>query len=420
MSDTLTLRLTALDTLFFRESRPFENIGGIELVGTFPPPARTVLGAIRAAIGDAMGVDWSKFTENPTDKTASELKEIIGYGDEYAKLKLNGLWLSYQEKRPTQQGESEEARTDMQERLYPVPFLLLHKEEADQYSFERLSLGKATRTHLGCICLPELPKEKQGFKNLEQHWITSAGLEKILKGGLPDADTIFKKKDLFTRESRLGININQATRSTGQDNGLFQAEHVRPVPELSVDVELNGVERECLSQKGTVLRLGAEGRLSGLEVLDETTYSLDKLKLKQDVINKHKTKIKGLILILLTPAYFNNTEYPWLPEDFVLPKNFDKKSDTAIWQGSINDISLTIHAAVIGKAQREGGWDAAKRQPRPVQSLIPAGSCYYCTVDNGDIQTAIDQLHGTAIGQDQHLGRGRIVCALWLDSDSQG
>ena len=74
---------------------------------------------------------------------------------------------------------------------------------------------------------------------------------------------------------------------------------------------------------------------------------------------------------------------------------------------------------MIGKTQREGGWDVANRQPRPMQSLIPAGSCYYCTV-KGDIQTAIDTLHDTAIGQDTHLGRGRIVCALWTHSVSQG
>lgn len=414
----LTLRLTALDTLFFRESRPFENIGGIELAGTFPPPARTVLGAIRSVIGEGMGIDWSKFTEKSEDETAKKLRAIIGFGDDYASLKLEGLWLFYKGKPPKRKNQSTSPtdEADIAERLYPVPALLLRKQEDNQDCFERLSLGEPTCTHLGRVRLPMLSKDKQGYKNLEQHWITLAGLEKLLKGGVPDANTLFKKDDLFTRESRLGININQANRSTGQDNGLFEAEHVRPKPQLAIDVELSGLKNTVSTFKnGTVLRLGAEGRLSGLNIVDNLS-TLESLK----VTISNPQQVQGLILVLLSPAYFANASYPWLPDGFKLPKDFDAKKDTQRWQGEINDIELTIHAAVIGKTQREGGWDAAKRQPRPMQSLIPAGSCYYCTVDNDDIQAAIDKLHGTAIGQDTHLGRGRIVCALWQKSDSQG
>ncbi len=430
----LTLRLTALDTLFFRESRPFENIGGIELAGTFPPPARTVLGAIRSAIGEAMGIDWRKFTERSDDETVKKLKAIIGFGDDYtnASLKLNGLWLFYKGKPPKRENQSKNPidENDIAERLYPVPALLLHKQEGDQDYFERLSLGEPTCTHLGRVRLPMLSKDKQGYKNLEQHWITRAGLEKLLKGGVPEANTLFKKDDLFTRESRLGININQANRSTGQDNGLFQAEHVRPKPQLAIDVELSGLKNTMSAFKnGTVLRLGAEGRLSGLRIVDNLS-TLESLK----VTITEQTQ--GLILILLTPARFDDNSFPWLPDDFnkqdenaqdenaqdenAQDENAQDENGIKTWQRTIYGIDLIIHAAVIGKTQREGGWDAANRQPRPMQSLIPAGSCYYCTVDNGDIQTAIDTLHGTAIGQDTHLGRGRIVCALWQKSDSQG
>ena len=410
----LTLRLTALDTLFFRESRPFENIGGIELAGTFPPPARTVLGAIRSVIGEGMGIDWSKFTEKSEDETAKKLRAIIGFGDDYASLKLEGLWLFYKGKPPKRKNQSTSPtdEADIAERLYPVPALLLRKQEDNQDCFERLSLGEPTCTHLGRVRLPMLSKDKQGYKNLEQHWITHAGLKALLQGDVPAANTLFKKDDLFTRESRLGININQANRSTGQDNGLFQAEHVRPKPPLAIDVELSGLKNTMSAFKnGTVLRLGAEGRLSGLSIVDNLS-TLESLK----VTITEQTQ--GLILILLTPAHFRDDKHSWLPTGFELPKGFDKAKDTATWKGSIEGVDLTIHAAVIGKTQREGGWDAANRRPRPMQSLIPAGSCYYCTIDNGDIQAAIDTLHDTAIGQDTHLGRGRIVCALWQKSDS--
>jgi len=54
-----------------------------------------------------------------------------------------------------------------------------------------------------------------------------------------------------------------------------------------------------------------------------------------------------------------------------------------VWQGRIAEISLTLRAAVIGKALREGGWDLAQQKPRDVVSLVPAGSCYYFTVEGG-------------------------------------
>jgi hypothetical protein len=54
----------------------------------------------------------------------------------------------------------------------------------------------------------------------------------------------------------------------------------------------------------------------------------------------------------------------------------------------------------------------ANNCPRPVQSLIPAGSAYYLTVD-GDINSAIEAMHGKQIGDDQALGRGHVACALW-------
>lgn len=421
MSNTMIIcRFTALDTLFFRESRPFESIGGSELVSIFPPPPRTVLGAIRTAIGDAMQIDWRQFTEKTKDPKMQRLKDIIGYGDDYAALKLNGLWLYYQGKRPKKQGktESEANALDIQERLYPIPALLLHKKEGEETSFARLVIGEPTKTYLGCVRLPKLPDGEQGYKPLDQHWVTQKGLESILQGGLPTADQLFEKNELFSRESRLGIVIDQPKRSV-KKGGLFQAEHVRPTPQLAIDVELGGLQTTNLSDRGTMLRLGAEGRLSGLEILSKakTPRSLDDLK--KNFSKDHLSKAKGLIIVLLTPAKFSNTQYPWLPDGFTLPDKFDKESDIATWHGSIDGIQLAIQAAIVGKAQREGGWDTANRRPRPVQSLIPAGSCYYCELTNKsvDIQIAIHQLHGKAIGNDQHLGRGRIVCALWQASE---
>ena len=53
----------AIDTWMFKEARPMDGFGGSELSSTFPPPVRTLLGALRAQIGEAQKVDWSRFPQ---------------------------------------------------------------------------------------------------------------------------------------------------------------------------------------------------------------------------------------------------------------------------------------------------------------------------------------------------------------------
>ncbi|MFM2319179.1 MAG: hypothetical protein RLZZ215_1800 [Pseudomonadota bacterium] len=381
MSKVTTLRLTAFDTLFFRESRPFESIGGSELVSVFPPPPRTVLGAIRAAIGDAMGVNWQTFKENQA------VRDIIGYGDDLGKLSLNGIWLSRC------------LEDDKHERFYPAPLYLLRKKEGESTAaFARLQIGKPTRTYLGNVRLPALPADKFGFKPLENDWVTAGGLAKILAGKSDlTKNELISGKDLFERETRLGIARNNETRAV-QTGLLYQASHIRPKQVLSLEVEVVGVP-EILSNR--VLRLGAEGRMAGLEIVDFPQEST------LPVAPTPTTDTKGLIITFLTPARFADGSW-------VLPGFTESGSETKYWMGEIKGIALTLHAAVIGKAQREGGWDMAQHKPRDMQSFIPAGSSYYVELaDREQLDAAIKTLHGLRIGEDIQLGRGIIVCGLW-------
>ena len=50
---TVICHCEPLDTWFFREARPHGSVGNSELGSQFPPPVRTLLGALRTAIGDA-------------------------------------------------------------------------------------------------------------------------------------------------------------------------------------------------------------------------------------------------------------------------------------------------------------------------------------------------------------------------------
>ena len=397
-----TFRIRAFDTLFFKESRPFEAIGGSELTSLFPPPPRTILGAVRTAIGDAKGVNWTAF-KNGSDE-AKEVREIIGYGDDLGSLSLDGVWLSI--------AKSESLKDEpMFERLFPAPLMVLKKMLVDgDEEFERLQIGEAVQTHMGMAHLPELPKGKVGFKPLESCWLTLSGLASVLAGNTPDKQDVWGEGDLFSKESRLGITRNNQTR-TVEEKMLYQSRHIRPQANLAIDFDISGVPDDLINER--VLRLGAEGRLAGMMLVDQA---------KQETFPsapKVTNDTCGIVLTLLSPAYFGDQK--WKPSEFTLEKGQSSETKVPVkWHGELSGMKLTLHAAVIGKAQREGGWNVAEHKPRGVQSLIPAGSCFYCTVNDGDIQATIDALHGQFIGQQTELGRGRVVCALWKESEFTG
>ncbi len=387
MSTIKRLCLTPLDTLFFRESRPFDTIGGTELISVFPPSPRTVLGALRTAIGDALGADWNQFRDNVDYALPDgrKLREMIGYADNLGNLSLDGLCLSLNG-----------------ERLYPLPLFLMHREEKGQNLLARLRIGTAMETHIGRVYLPEIPERAKGYRSIKGAWLTRSGLEKILMGSLPGIKELHTEQTLLSREPRLGIARDNSTR-TVENSLLYQTCHIRPKSGLAIEVDisgLNGVEIE-----NRIVRLGGEGRIAAISSL-----GLPKPPAKPEV---NKTATQGLILILLSPARFKNEEGNWLPEGFKLKE----LKGVHVWQGVIEGIALTLHAAVLGKAQREGGWNMLKRKPRDVQSLIPSGSSYYCAVDDGNIAKAIDVLQGKYIGEDRKFGRGVIACGLWNSNE---
>lgn len=373
------LRFTAMDTWFFRESRPMEALGGSELVSVFPPPVRTLLGAVRTAIGDANGIDWHKFRDNYA------LRAQIGYGsDDLGALSLSGPWLSFGEKR-----------------LYPVPRFLFRQNKDN---FARLTIGKPEHTSLGPdrVRLPVAPASRH-YKPLEQAWCTREGYEKMLAGKLLTEDDLYQSEKLFQQEARLGIARDNVRRIT-DDGLLYQTRHLRPGADFAIEVELT--HSEASSMQDCLVRLGGEGRLAHINV----TENIGDKPLSTDIkAPSPVADTRGLILILLTAARFESqSKSTWIPPGFLA----DEQNGTRVWKGAINDVPLTLYTAVLGKAQREGGWDMAEHRPRAVQSLIPAGSAYYVTVD-GNIADAIEKLHGIQIGEDKLLGRGMIACGLW-------
>ena len=363
-------RFSALDTLFFKESRPMEAVGGAQLQSVFPPPARTLVGAIRTAIGQALHVDWQAYAAD----IQHPLRRVMGDADSLGPLAFTGPFLLKDKVR-----------------LFPVPLALLHAKDSGTEKFTRLLPSpKITVCDLGAVRLPVKRDALAGAQPLEQAFITGAGLITFLQGQMPAANTIHKPSDLFDSEERLGIARDYATHTTG-DGLLYQTNHVRPRQSVDIGIVVKGLLCPDLPAQGTC-RLGAEGRLASWNC--EPAQALPKAKIAG----------KTVLLMLLTPAQFKEG---WLPDGFA---PVSTPTGQTAWEGVLCGVPLRLISSVLGKPMREGGWDMVGRAPRTMSSLVPAGSCYFCEVLNG---ADAGSLSGQQIGQETPFGRGELAVGNW-------
>ena len=386
---------SAVDSLFFRESRPMESIGNAELQSRFPPPIRTMIGAIRTCLGEATDIDWSEYQKDKNHP----MRKIMG-GDE----PLNGP-LEY--RGPFVSSNSE--------RLYPVPLNL----QGQLNMLEMMQPGAPVECDLGkrVRLLRGLPSKTKPL-SVRDYWIREKDFQCLLEGILPPIDSLVaehkavstfdsvsslakQKEYLYTSEPRVGIARNNQTR-TVEVGRLFQTQHLRMSEGVSLDLEVSGLDAGEITNRW-MSRLGGEGRLASINVIDKPPR-MKAPTAESDAI--------GIILYLLTDAYLSAepASGAWSP----LPGfKREEKEGSTVWIGALGGIELCLHSAITGKPVREGGWSLQKRQPRALKSLTPAGSCWYCTVENTSLQQAINELHDYHIGEETILGRGLLAVGLW-------
>ena len=384
-------RFQAIDTWFFRESRPHGSAGSQELSSLFPPPTATLLGALRTLAGDRAGIDWHDYA-HPSNHHG--LRARIGLGEDLGELDVAACMLALGH-RP----------------LFPAPTTLLRRGTD---TFTRLLPGSAVFCDLGpSVRLPVL-EQPGAAKPLEQAWIGLDVLERVLGGALPPSGaTVWRAVDeddrgaLAQSESRLGIGRDTG-RGTAIDGLLYQIRHVRPkASELNVALYLSGAE-DLLPERATV-RLGGEGRLASVSA-DPSPTDIPLPSAPTPPPNH-----KHFALYLMAHARFLDTakKATWLPPGFVPEVN----AGFTAWRGELGGASVRLHSAVLGKPVRIGGWDLARQRPKPLVSYVPAGSVYFFSVEDGTpLTTVFERLHGSRIGHQIRAGHGLVACGLWTDS----
>ena len=353
MSTTpLICHFEAIDTWFFREARPHGSVGNSELGSVFPPPVRTLVGALRTLIGDAWfkrhGGNWHGFANNKA------LQAIIGMGDDLGSLRCSGPFLSLNG-----------------ERLYSAPANLMVKESEGKKHYFLLDLGSPVQCDLGSVYLPSFPSKVAGLnefvgsKPAEQCWLSSAGWQQVLQGQAPQAIDVISKEQLFDEEARLGIGRDNARKSV-QEGLLYQTRHLRLRPGVSVQLHLDGLQDASLLPTQTTLRLGGEGRMASLHIeASRANPACPSVKIPPQA--------KAFALYALTAAPCAEALPAGIPSGFQPVQH----NGADVWEGEVGQQRLRILSACCTRVLREGGWDMANHQARPVQSLLAAGSVLY-------------------------------------------
>lgn len=384
----MQLHFDPQDTLFFREARPMEAQGVKPLAGAFPPPPRTVAGAVRSLLGESRGVNWHNYRNDPDRSGHTEIDKLIGRPDDAppGPLQLVGPY-------PALNGK----------RLYQLPASLMVKgAESDQMLFTQLRPGSnSVKCDLGNVRLPEMAVPLAGAKSLEDAWLTENDFKRVLAGETPVEKILKTQGDLIAAEPRLGITLDPHSRSTVEGK-LYQTVHSRVAEGVSIGVSVTHSQGESLAALTGFQKLGGEGRFVHVRAeLSEMAAPVP--------AQPSGRQPAGIMLVLLTAASFDG----WVPPDFT---PFQDADGCDSWQGMINDISLEIICAAIGKSRREGGWNLQAHAARAAESLIPAGSVYFCRLLEGhSLDDAVKKLSGARIGLDTALGRGELAAGYWFE-----
>ena len=322
MNRTIIISITPIDTLFFKDGKPFSMGDDTWADGIFPPSPSTIYGALRTLY----------FSENP-----SELSEIEK-NDPTNNLVIEKIYLENLE--------------EYDSKLFPSPLdmFLKENETLDFFNIRKNNFCSSIKNKVDSILITN----DSNISSLENNLIKDIECYLEKKDSYP-----FKSSDInsfISKEAKTGIAINNETNSI--DEGKLYRVGMNRLKDISFVVEFKGINfPDNFFDEPKIIKLGAEGKTAFCKKIDLPNFN-------QNIsINS-----KNIKMYLSTPAIFDNG---WIP-DFI-----DKEKMTGNLKISGQDVELELKTAVIGKPIMIGGFDMLNNKPKQMKKAVPSGSVYY-------------------------------------------
>lgn len=320
-----TIKLSALDTLFFGNGKPFSMTEDSWTDGIFPPYPETLFGFLKGSFFKE-NMSYLNLAGDPIKDPTKNLK-ILDYG---IMLEKEGV---------TSQ-------------LYPCPLDFALIKSTNKYnSLKILELEKINTNvisnHTSEVDFKLMFQGSESFrKPYSTYYITSENLNKYLNENYSDINYL-DIKDFINIESKIGIRRDRYNTNNKSIYRINLNRTKKEVTELSLWIKYSGIN---LSLK--INRLGGEGKLVLIEKYNLNRNHNETIYYQPDDIIR---------IYLSTPAITDEG-----------------------WRIAIKGAKLLT--AAIGKPIFIGGFDVEKRYPKPMKKFVPPGSVYYYKVTEKNIQ----------------------------------
>jgi len=347
------LFLAPEDVWLFRDGRPFDAASSHRARSLFPPYPSVLQGVIRSHQLILKGVDLQ-------DKDT--IIKTVGTAEDYGSLQMRGPFLAkYKDEKLT--------------RFFPRPAdWFPFNEESDQiHALTPAARPAGIKTNTSDTDLPYLlfPLDFKPGKKEYGEWLAEDDLKTYLSDR---AVKPYKSKDLFVRESRVGIKLGAATRATEQGM-LYEAEFIRSQKDIGLYIEVNGYDGW---PEAGMLKIGGESHAASFQ------------KVEAQVWGAPPKSLNGRFKVYFaSPAYFKNG---WEPSN---------------WKDFFG-IEIKPVAVALKGHDTIGGFDYARHGDKASLRYVPAGSVYFFETKN-EISSIAPAFTEAA----SQIGLGQVMFATW-------
>ena len=372
------------DAIFLKDGRAFDAGGNLYAGNLFPPYPPTCYGLIRTLLVHLVSpqIDYHDFFLHVPEK----YHELLGNKNKMGELSIKGAFI----------GEQYDEGITV---YIKSPADLFYKKNDDNDDIEWFLLQPEENSILMDFSNIDIPFHELSIPtDLEPaaHFIDQDnGLETYLMG--KTTNSFLMKNTLIescweTEQSTIIERVQDTL--IAKDHQLAFPNYTRMNENFGLLVQLDDNLAEHF-QTTHIVRLGGEGRVCHM-----SQQSIKSICDPQKLIQRIQDSNGRFKVILVTPGYFENNGY--YPDFLTLCSNNNDHQKMLKGEWIISDLKKQVRlvSMTANRAERIGGWDLAKGEPKTMVKAVPAGSVYFFEIihfNKNEDQNWITQLVQTSL-----------------------